>query len=42
MKKVINNLLYDTDTAKLIVSEAAPDGTLIKRLYVTDNRAFFF
>lgn len=42
MKKVINNLLYDTDTAKLIISEAAPDGTLIKRLYVTDNRAFFF
>lgn len=42
MKKVINNLLYDTDTAKLIVSEAAPDGSLIKRLYVTDNRAFFF
>ena len=42
MKKIINNLLYDTDTAKLIISEPAPDGSLIKRLYQTQNRAFFF
>lgn len=42
MKKVINNLLYDTDTAKVIVSEPGADGSLIKRLYMTDNRAFFF
>lgn len=42
-KKVINNLLYDTSTADLIISETEPDGkTLIKRLYMTKNRAFFF
>lgn len=42
MKKVIKNLLYDTDTAKLIISEVGSDGSLVKRLYMTDNRAFFF
>lgn len=41
-KKVINNLLYDTETATLIVSETAKDGSLIKRLYMTKNRGFFF
>lgn len=43
MKKVIKNLLYDTETATLIVSETGEDGkTLVKRLYMTQNRAFFF
>ena len=42
MKKVIKNLLYDTDTARLIISEVGSGGTLIKRLYMTENRAFFF
>lgn len=42
MKKVINNLLYDTETAELIISEPDPSGGLIKRLYQTPNKAFFF
>lgn len=42
MKKVIQNLLYDTDTATLIISEADESGKLVKRLYQTPNKAFFF
>lgn len=42
MKKVIKNLLYDTETADLIISEVDPSGALVKRLYQTPNKSFFF
>lgn len=42
MKKVIEGLLYDTDTAKLIISEVDESGEIIKRLYQTTKSAFFF